>query len=89
MTWVVVPAGGRGSRFGGDVPKQYLPLFGRPLLQHTMERLASHPRISGLVVVHAADDTRWPGWREMHGKPVLACIGGRERADSVLHGLRA
>jgi 2-C-methyl-D-erythritol 4-phosphate cytidylyltransferase len=89
MTWVVIPAGGRGSRFGGDVPKQYLPLFGRPLLQHTMDRLASHPRISGLVVAHPADDPHWPGWREMHGKPVHACIGGRARADSVLNGLRA
>ncbi len=89
MTWVVVAAAGRGSRFGGDLPKQYLPLFGRTLLQHTLERLARHPRVSGLQVVLASGDRHWPGWRELHGKPVRACVGGSERSDSVLAGLRA
>ncbi|GIX36584.1 MAG: 2-C-methyl-D-erythritol 4-phosphate cytidylyltransferase [Lysobacteraceae bacterium] len=89
MTWAVVPAAGRGRRFGGEVPKQYLPILGRTVLHHALERLALHPRVRGLVVVLAADDARWPGWRELHGKPVLACTGGEERADSVLAGLRA
>ena len=39
MTWAVVPAAGRGLRFGGDVPKQYLPLAGRPLLEHSLRAL--------------------------------------------------
>jgi len=49
--WCVVPAAGRGTRVGGSIPKQYLPLAGRPLILHTLERLASHPRIAGLMVV--------------------------------------
>lgn len=89
MSWVVVPAAGRGSRFGSEVPKQYLELFGRTVLHHTLDRLARHPGVSGLVVALSADDARWPGWRELRGKPVLRCEGGRERADSVLAGLRA
>lgn len=89
MSWVVVPAAGRGARFGGALPKQYLSLFGRPLLQHTLERLSRHPEVSGLQVVCAADDPHWPGWRELHGKPVRHCVGGAERADSVLAGLHA
>jgi 2-C-methyl-D-erythritol 4-phosphate cytidylyltransferase len=89
MSWVVVPAAGRGSRFGGELPKQYQVLYGRTLLQHTLERLARHPRVTGLQVVLAPDDRRWPDWRELHGKPVRSCAGGAERADSVLAGLRA
>ena len=87
--WCVVPAAGRGTRVGGDCPKQYLPLAGRALILHTLERLALHPRIGGLLVALAADDTRWPGVHHLGGKPVLAAVGGGERADSVLAGLRA
>lgn len=87
--WCVVPAAGRGARFGGDVPKQYLPLAGRALILHTLERLAAHPRIAGLMVVLAAQDPWWPGVREINGKPVHTASGGSERGDSVLSGLRA
>ncbi len=87
--WCVVPAAGRSTRVGGEVPKQYLPIAGKPMLQHTLERLAAHPRIGGLMVVLAADDRRWPGWRALGGKPVLTAIGGAQRADSVLAGLFA
>lgn len=87
--WAVVPAAGRGARVGGDVPKQYLNLLGRPLIRHTLERLARHPRVVGLCVSLAAGDPHWPGWRELAGKPVLTCLGGAERTDSVLAGVRA
>ena len=87
--WAVVPAAGIGSRFGGELPKQYLPVFGRPLLRHTLERLAAHPQVAGIVVAIAAGDPHWPGWRQLHGKPVHACTGGGERAASVLAGLEA
>ena len=89
MTWVVVPAAGRGTRVGGEIPKQYLSMLGRPLIRHTLDRVAAHPRVTGLMIALAADDTRWPGWRELKGKPVHTCVGGGERADSVLAGLRA
>jgi 2-C-methyl-D-erythritol 4-phosphate cytidylyltransferase len=89
LLWVVVPAAGRGVRFGGGIPKQYSPLLGRPMIRHTLERLAAQPRVGGLCVVLAPSDPHWPGWREIGGKPVLSCDGGAERADSVLAGLRA
>lgn len=88
--WCVIPAAGRGRRFGGDVPKQYLRLADKPLLLHTLERLAVHPRIAGLVLVVAVDDASWvQGLVEVLGKPLLRAIGGAERADSVLAGLQA
>lgn len=89
MTWAVVPAAGRGARFGGETPKQYLEVAGRPLLAHTLRALCAHPTVEGVVVVLAQDDTRWPGWAAIDGKPVATCIGGSERADSVLAGLAA
>ena len=87
--WCVVPAAGRGTRVGGDCPKQYLPLAGRGLILHTLERLAAHPRIGGLLVTLSLSDTHWPAVDAILGKPVLTAIGGVERSDSVLAGLDA
>jgi 2-C-methyl-D-erythritol 4-phosphate cytidylyltransferase len=87
--WAVIPAAGRGTRFGGDIPKQYLEAAGKPLITHALDALLSHERIEGVVVALAADDARWPGWTSLHGKPVLRCNGGGARADSVLAALHA
>jgi 2-C-methyl-D-erythritol 4-phosphate cytidylyltransferase len=89
MTWALVPAAGSGRRFGGEVPKQYLQAAGKPLIEHVLGALLSHPAVDGVVVALAVDDARWPGWKQLHGKPVVACMGGRERADSVLAALQA
>ena len=89
MTWVVIPAAGRGTRLGGDVPKQYLEVDGMSLIAHTLHALLSHTSVEGAMVVLAADDEQWPGWQEFAGKPLLSCIGGKERSDSVLAGLAA
>ncbi len=87
--WCVVPAAGRGTRVGGDRPKQYLTLAGRPLIEHTLDRLARHPHIAGLMVVLAAGDALWSGLSQLYGKPVRTAVGGAERSDSVLAGLDA
>lgn len=87
--WAVVPAAGRGRRFGAEVPKQYLCVQGEPLLAHALDGLLAEPRIAGAMVVIAPGDAWWPGWTARAGKPVLTCIGGDERADSVLAALRA
>lgn len=87
--WCVVPAAGHGKRFGSEMPKQYMPLAGQPLLVRTLERLAAHVRIAGLMVVLAPGDGLWPAIEHIDGKPVSTATGGAERADSVLAGLRA
>jgi 2-C-methyl-D-erythritol 4-phosphate cytidylyltransferase len=89
MTWAVVPAAGRGTRLGGDIPKQYRDVAGVPLIGHTLRALLSHPSVDGAVVVIAADDDLWPAWKEHAGKPLITCHGGHARADSVLAGLEA
>ncbi|QDA56566.1 2-C-methyl-D-erythritol 4-phosphate cytidylyltransferase [Thermomonas aquatica] len=89
MTWALLPAAGSGRRFGGEVPKQYLRAAGKPLIEHALDALLSHPGVAGVVVALSADDAHWPGWTRLHGKPVVACTGGGERADSVLAALHA
>ena len=91
--WCVVPAAGRGARFGGGVPKQYLPIGGKPMLLWTLERLAAQPLVVGVVVVLAAGDPLWPGVAgaaaSLFGANLRTAIGGAARADSVLAGLAA
>ena len=89
MTWAVVPAAGRGSRFGSSTPKQYLTAAGLTLIEHSLKALLGHPEVDGVVVALAVDDPLWAGWRELEGKPIYTCMGGAERADSVLAALQA
>ena len=89
MSWALVPAAGSGRRFGGEIPKQYLMAAGKPLIRHALDALLAHPEVAGVVVALAPDDPHWPGWTTLQGKPVLACVGGGERADSVLAALQA
>ncbi|RBJ77973.1 2-C-methyl-D-erythritol 4-phosphate cytidylyltransferase, partial [Xanthomonas oryzae] len=69
--WAIVPAAGRGTRFGGPLPKQYLQAGGQPLMAYTLMALAAHPALAGIVVAIAPDDADWPGWTAVQSKPVL------------------
>jgi 2-C-methyl-D-erythritol 4-phosphate cytidylyltransferase len=87
--WAVVPAAGKGSRMGADRPKQYLELAGRTVLEHTLRRLLAEPRIAGIVVPFAPDDTEGPRIVAGLGARVVPTLGGAERCHSVLNGLDA
>ena len=88
--WVIVPAAGIGKRMKTECPKQYLSLAGRPVIEHTLKRLAQHPLITELMVAIAEND---PYWDEVNlknvSKPVTTTLGGNERCHSVLNGLKA
>jgi 2-C-methyl-D-erythritol 4-phosphate cytidylyltransferase len=87
--WFVVPAAGASRRLGGPVPKQYQPLAGRCVIEHTLEVLLSHASMAGGVVALSADDTQWPTLPAALRDRVATTVGGRERCHSVLEGLRA
>jgi 2-C-methyl-D-erythritol 4-phosphate cytidylyltransferase/2-C-methyl-D-erythritol 2,4-cyclodiphosphate synthase len=87
--YAVVLAGGRGARFGGPVPKQYLPLGGSPVLRHAVSAFAAHPRIDGVLVAIRPDD-RDEFARATAGFNLLPpATGGAERQDSVRLSLEA
>jgi 2-C-methyl-D-erythritol 4-phosphate cytidylyltransferase/2-C-methyl-D-erythritol 2,4-cyclodiphosphate synthase len=85
----LVVAAGRGRRFGGDLPKQYLDLAGRPVLRHTMAALAANPEIDAVRAVIHPDD------RQLYdlaagGLGLLEPVhGGDTRQDSVRFGIES
>ncbi|STZ10050.1 2-C-methyl-D-erythritol 4-phosphate cytidylyltransferase [Moraxella caviae] len=82
----LIVAAGKGSRFGASVPKQYLDLAGRSVLEHSVKRL-NHAEIRDLTLVVAADDERVHSLDfEFAGKIDFA-IGGDERWQSVHSGV--
>lgn len=85
--WAVVPAAGIGRRMQSAIPKQYLDLNGRPVLEHTIHKLLQSPYINGLVIALQKDDPYWPGIRVHSDKPVIRAPGGAERSESVLNAL--
>lgn len=87
--WAVVPAAGIGSRMLADRPKQYLELDGKTVIEHTLQRLASHPKIKAIIVSVAKDDPWWPALTLKLDCPIHVVEGGTERADSVYNGLVA
>ncbi len=89
--WALIAAAGAGTRMGDALPKQYLTLCGKPVLQHSMERLLGHPAVAGLVVAVAGDDTYFQTLAEAlrhYDKPVIVAPGGAERRHSVRNALR-
>lgn len=86
-SWILVPAAGSGSRMGASLPKQYLPLGDKTLLETTLERLLQLPDIAGLVLVLSPNDSQWSSLPLSADPRIHVVDGGRERADSVLKGL--
>ena len=86
--WLVIPAAGKGTRFGAEIPKQYLPLSGKTIAEHTLSRMLAFPAIEQVVVATAADDDYWPTLPQASDPRVQRVEGGAERAQSVLRGLR-
>ncbi len=87
--WLVIPAAGVGARMAADRPKQYLEVAGRCILEHTLDCFLDHPGLLGVMVCLAVDDPYWPNLALASDPRIRRADGGRERADSVLAGLRA
>lgn len=72
-----------------DMPKQYLPLLGKTVIEHTVQRLLAHPNINRIVVALHPHDEQFSHLPIATSPHVDTVVGGSERADSVLNGLRA
>lgn len=88
--WAIVPAAGTGARMQADLPKQYLPLLGRPVIVHTLTHLCSYPRLRGILVGLAPGDAYWGTITAPISEKFLGTYtGGARRAQTVLYGLEA
>lgn len=88
--FALVPAAGQGTRIGDAMPKQYLPLAGKPMLFHSLETLASVQRIHAVVAILSPLDRHWGehDWSAFPDKIEAAFTGGANRAESVLNALK-
>lgn len=85
----LVVAAGRGHRFGGDMPKQYLQLGGKSVLRHCLETFLNHPRVGqARVVIHPDDHQLYDA--AVRGLDLPPPVhGGARRQDSVRLGLQS
>jgi 2-C-methyl-D-erythritol 4-phosphate cytidylyltransferase len=92
MNTAIIVAAGSGSRFGGDIPKQFAPLAGKPVIIHTLEKFEECPAVDEIILVlsesgreqfeHTLDGRSFPKIRNL-------VSGGSTRAESVKNGLDA
>lgn len=85
--WAIIPAAGIGRRMQSAMPKQYMSLNGRPVIEYSIDALLQNEHISGLVIALQSDDDYWPDKQVTSKKPVLRATGGKERSDSVLNAI--
>ena len=85
--WLVIPAAGRGTRFGGPTPKQYLALGSSCVLEHSLAPFLADRHLLGVVIALSVDDTRFETLEVASDPRVWRVTGGAERADSVQAGL--
>lgn len=88
--FAVIVAGGKGSRMGSDLPKQFIPLCGKPILMHTLERFHEWDPSADLIVVLPAEQFSY--WKMLCREidcqiPHQLAEGGATRFHSVKNGL--
>lgn len=90
--FAIIVAGGSGSRYGSDIPKQFLLLLGKPILMHTIERFHSHATTPEIVVVLPKEQIEF--WQDLIAQynfsvPHTIVEGGKTRFHSVKNGLNS
>lgn len=88
--YIIIVAGGKGLRMGSDIPKQFLPIGGKPVLMRTIERFRHFSEaLQIILVLPKAQQGYWHGLCEQYqfDVPYLLADGGEARFHSVQHGL--
>ena len=88
--YAIIVAGGKGLRMGGDVPKQFLPINGKPILMHTIE--AFRKALDGIEIILVLPADQHEYWQKLcqdynFCSPELIAKGGETRFHSVKNGL--
>lgn len=90
MDYVIIVAGGKGLRMGSDIPKQFLPIGGKPVLMRTLERFRAYD--DALQIILVLPEGQQAYWRELCGQyhfdvEYQLANGGQTRFHSVQNGL--
>jgi len=88
--YALIPAAGAGTRLRGELPKQYLPLAGRPMLWHAVQSMCEAP-VENVFVVLAPGDKQFAhfDWSAFTGRLEPLYCGGETRRDTVYNGMVA
>ena len=98
MDYAIIVAGGKGLRMGGEIPKQFIPVAGKPILMHTLEKFQrfgeSLVGTGGLEIILVLPKEQQEYWAELCTKysfkvPHTVVNGGETRFHSVQNGLKA
>lgn len=90
MDYIIIVAGGKGLRMGGDIPKQFLPIGGKPVLMRTIERFRAYSKnLQIILVLPEAQQDYWKQLCKEYAFDVdyMLTNGGETRFHSVQHGL--
>lgn len=90
MDYVIIVAGGKGLRMGSDIPKQFLPIGGKPVLMRTLERFRAYS--SDLQIILVLPEAQQDYWRQLCEEyhfdvEYQLANGGQTRFHSVQNGL--
>ena len=86
--WAVIPAAGTGSRMHADIPKQYLQLNSKTVIEHTLNAFCNNDKIKGIVIAISERDTWWKSLAISSHPKIKTTFGGAERYHSVLNCLQ-
>ncbi len=87
---VIIPAAGIGTRMENVLPKQYLPLSGKPIISHIIQTFFNNPRIASIHLALSPEDTFWRSLTLTPGSRLhIHYTGGDSRAETVLNTLNA
>ncbi|MCE5305380.1 MAG: 2-C-methyl-D-erythritol 4-phosphate cytidylyltransferase [Chloroherpetonaceae bacterium] len=89
---VIIPAGGKGERFGSEIPKQFVDLKGKPVIVHTLEKFSDIEDVTSIVIaVHSEWFTYTKELVKTYklDKVKDIVVGGKERQDSIYNALRS
>ncbi|MCP5079262.1 MAG: 2-C-methyl-D-erythritol 4-phosphate cytidylyltransferase [Psychromonas sp.] len=83
----VIPAAGIGKRVGATIPKQYLTLLDKTIIEHSLAPFLDHPEIKQVIVSLAENDLWFNALPVASHPKIKTVVGGAERVDSVLAAL--
>jgi len=85
--WVVIPAAGIGKRMGVDIPKQYITVCDKAIIEHTVEKFTSRNDLQGILVALSNSDQHWSTLELSENNKITTVTGGEERYKSVYNAL--